>query len=182
MNKSKSSPNFQQSHVLPMKKSASEGNISQNNFYFEEFFEGDGPLGIVFNQNHHNDIYVNQISPRTVASETYGLQVGMILIDIANEDVTGITLSKAMKRIKKEWTTNNRIYLKFKKNIYPEISEILNKYDLFHYYDKFVELGAYRKEDIEFIEPQDLLEMDMCNEEILRFKIAYEYYTSSESK
>jgi hypothetical protein len=182
MNKSKSSPNFQQSHVLPMKKSASEGNISQNNFYFDEFFEGDGPLGIVFNQNIKNEIYVEKISPLTVAAETYGLQVGMIVIDIANKDVTGITMSKAMKRIKKEWTTNNRIYLKFKKKIYPEISEILNQYDLFHYYDKFVELGAYRKDDIEFIELKDLVEMNMCKEEILRFKIAYEYYTSSESE
>jgi hypothetical protein len=182
MNKSKSSPNFQESHVLPLKKSTSDGDLCKNNFYFEEFFEGDGPLGIIFNQNEKKEIYVEKIHPETVAAETYGLQPGMIVINIANKDVTDIPMSKAMNRIKREWITNNRIYIKFKKKIYPEISEILNKYDLFHYYDQFVELGAYRKEDIEFVEIKDLVMMDMCKEEILRFQDAYKYYTSSGSK
>lgn len=185
MNKSKSSPNFQHSYEPSMKSSNSDGNLSKtikNDFYFEEFFEGDGPLGITFNNSEKNEIFVERIIPNQVAYETYGLQPGMILIEVGNKNVTTMNYSKVMECIKKEWRTHHRVYLKFKKKIYPEISEILNHCDLFHYYDKFIELGAYGKDDIEFIERQDLIMMDMCTDEIASFFESCEYYISSGSK
>ena len=48
MNKSKSFPILSEDVVQPMRKSRSLCELSESDYYFEEFFEGDGPLGITF--------------------------------------------------------------------------------------------------------------------------------------
>ena len=75
-----------------------------------------------------------------------------------------------MKMITKEWNQKNVIFLKFKKIIHHDIMKILNKYDLLKYYDSFVDLGAKTKEDFEYIEMTDLVEMNFTKEEIKSFQ------------
>tara|TARA_Y100001958_G_C21246135_1_gene576356 strand:- start:3410 stop:3943 length:534 start_codon:yes stop_codon:yes gene_type:complete len=169
MNKSKSSPCFGVDLQHHMRKSASEGDLSQNDFYFEEFFEGDGPLGIVFGQNEDDSLYIQKIIPNTVASETYGIQIGMKLVEVSDLEIDSMSANRIERYITKEWSQNNRIYMKFKKKIYTEIVSFLNRSDLFHYYDKFVELGAYSLQDLEYIEKEDLIKMNMNTEEISRY-------------
>jgi len=169
MNKSKSSPCFGVDLQYHMRKSASEGDFSQNDFYFEEFFEGDGPLGIVFGQNEDDSLYIQKIIPNTVASETYGIQIGMKLVELSDLELESMSASRIERYISKEWSKNNRIYMKFKKKIYTEIVSFLNQSDLFHYYDKFIELGAYSLQDLEYIEEGDLVKMNMTKDEISRY-------------
>lgn len=169
MNKSKSSPCFSPDIHLSMRKSASDGDLSKNDFYFEEFFEGDGSLGIVFGQNTDDSLYIQKIIPGTVASETYGLQIGMKLVEVSDLQLDSMSSSRIERYINKQWSTNNSLYMKFKKKMYPEIISFLNQSDLFHYYDKFVELGAYSKEDLDYIERDDLIKMNMNTTEIDRY-------------
>ena len=171
MNKSKSSPSLVDSEKIPnIKKSTSCELPDDDDFYFEEFFEGDGKLGIVFDENREGGVFVKKISPKTVASETYGLYTSMILIDIDNTDVTNMTLAKIEKKIQNAWLKNSRVYLKFRKPIYKEVYTRLLNYGLIEYYDHFVELGAKSNEDFEFVEYDDLVKMNMNREEIERFK------------
>jgi len=171
MNKSKSSTSLVDSEKLPnIKKSTSFELPDDEEFYFEEFFEGDGELGIVFGETREGDIFVKEISSNTVASETYGLYASMILIDIDNTDVSNMTLTKIEKKIQNAWLKNSRVYLKFRKPIYKEVYTTLLNYELREYYDHFVELGAKSNEDFEFVEYGDLVKMYMNREEIERFK------------
>jgi len=171
MNKSKSSPSLVDSEKLPnIKKSTSCELPDDDEFYFEEFFEGDGELGIVFGENREGDVFVKKISPKSVASETYGLYTSMILIDINNTDVANMSLEKVKKKIGKSWAENSRVYLKFRKPIYKEVYTRLLNYGLIEYYDNFIELGAKSNEDFEFVEYDDLVKMNMNREEIERFK------------
>ena len=171
MNKSKSSPSLVDSEKIPnIKKSTSCELLEDDEFYFEEFFEGDGALGIVFGENREGDVFVKKISPKTVASETYGFYASLILINIDNTDVTNMPLEKVKKKIQTAWTENSRVYLKFRKPIYKEVYTRLLDNDLIEYYDHFIELGAKSNEDFEFVEYEDLVKMNMNREEIERFK------------
>ena len=171
MNKSKSSPSLVNSEKIPnIKKSTSCELLDDDEFYFEEFFEGDGELGIVFDENREGGVFVKKISPKTVAAETYGLYTTMILIDINNTDVTNMTRAKIEKKIQNAWLKNSRVYLKFRKPIYKEVYTTLLNYELREYYDHFVELGAKSNEDFEYVEYGDLVKMNMNREEIERFK------------
>ena len=171
MYKSKSSPVLVDSDkVSGNKKSTSCELPEDDEFYFEEFFEGDGELGIVFGENREGDIFVKKILSKTVADETYGLYRSMILIDIDNTDATNMTLSKIEKKIQNAWIKNSRVYLKFRKPIYKEVYTRLLKYELREYYDHFVELGAKSNEDFEFVEYDDLIKMNMSRTEIEKFK------------
>lgn len=169
MNKSKSLPSMTRDE-LNIKRSSSYDKLDIDKFYFEEFFEGDGELGIIFATNKAGDIVVKNIIPRTVAAETYGLYKSMILIDIDNTDVTNMPLNKIEKKIENSWHDNSRVYLKFRKPIYREVYTRLLDNDLLEYYDNFVELGASSKEDFEFVEYGDLVKMNMKREEIRRFR------------
>lgn len=172
MNKSKSSPSLVDSEKIPnIKKSTSCELTDDDEFYFEEFFEGDGELGIVFGENREGDIFVKKISPKTVAAETYGLYTSLVLIDIDNTDVSNMTLTKIEKKIQNAWLKNSRVYLKFRKPIYKEVYTTLLNYELRKYYDHFVELGAKSNEDFEFVEYDDLVKMNMNREEIERFRV-----------
>ena len=69
MNKSKSYPTIHENKELNLKKSNSFDILKLDEFYFEEFFEGDGELGIIFAE-HKDNIIVKNILPNTVAAET----------------------------------------------------------------------------------------------------------------
>ena len=150
MNKSKSYPEFFKDKNN-MRKCNSLNKLDLDEFYFEEFFEGDGELGIVFTK-YKGNIIVKNIIPKTVASETYGLYKSMILINIDNKDINDKSLEEIDKKIRNKWFKNNRIYLKFQKPIYQEVYTQLLNYDLLKFYDHFVELVAKTNEDFEFVE------------------------------
>jgi hypothetical protein len=169
MNKSKSYPVLSEDVVQPMRKSRSLSELNESDYYFEEFFEGDGPLGITFS-DIDGRIVVKKIQKGSVASETYGLNTMMELVNVNNYDVGGKNYEKIMKKINKSWDENNRVYLKFKKQFYSEISISLDTNKLLQYYDQFVELGAKEKIDFEYIEMGDLIKMGMIKDEITRFK------------
>jgi hypothetical protein len=169
MNKSKSYPSSLHNAEINLKKSNSLDNLNLDDFYFEEFFEGDGDLGIVFSK-HNNNIIITNILPNTVASETYGLYKSMILIDIDNKDIRCKSLEAINKIIRKKWLQNCRIYLKFQKTVYKEIYTTLLNNNLIKYYDHFIELGTSSVEDFEFVEYDDLVKINMNREEIERFK------------
>ena len=170
MNKSKSFPLLNENKVNSMKKSSSLSDIKESDYYFEEFFEGDGPLGIVFVRDISDNIIVKNIIPFTVASETFGLNTQMKLIEVNNTEIIGNTYENTMKQIRNSWRKNNRVYLKFKKQIFPRLSKILNKHDLIQYYDNFVELGAKDESDLDYVEVGDLIQMNMDKKQIERFK------------
>ena len=170
MNKSKSYPIIYENESFKINKSQSSDNLKDklNDFYFEDFFEGDGPLGIEFIESNQK-IIVKNIKHGTVAAETYGLNRRMELVDVNNNDITKKSFDKVMKMINKSWDDDSRVYLKLKKIIIPEVSKILNQNDLLKYYDEFIELGAKSLEDFEYVEYGDLVKMGMNKSEIVRF-------------
>lgn len=170
MNKSKSYPIILNENNFNLKKSHSFDTLKLDEFYFEEFFEGDGELGIIFAKDKKNNIIVKNILPKTVASETYGLYKSMILIDIDNNEIKGKSLEYINKMISKKWLKNNRIYLKFQKLIYQEVYTTLLNNNLSKYYDEFIELGASSLEDFEYVEYEDLIKMNMNSSDIISFK------------
>ena len=169
MNKSKSYPSSLHNEEFNIKKSNSFDTLKLDDFYFEEFFEGDGDLGIIFTE-HKGDIVIKNILPKTVASETYGIYKSMILINIDNKDIQDKSLEYVTKTIRKKWLQNSRIYLKFQKPIYKEIYTVLLNNNLIKYYDEFIELGASFQEDFEYVEYEDLVKMNMNREEINLFR------------
>lgn len=169
MNKSKSYPASLHNEEFNLKKSNSFDELKIDEFYFEEFFEGDGDLGIVFSK-YKGNIVIKNILPKTVASETYGLYKSMILINIDNKDIHDKSLEAINKIIRKKWLQNSRIYLKFQKPIYKEIYTLLLNNNLVKYYDEFIELGASFQEDFEFVEYEDLVKMNMNKSEINFFR------------
>ncbi len=172
MNKSKSYPVIYENESFKVNKSSSFDNLKDKleYFYFEDFFEGDGQLGISFIKDSFNKPVIKSIIPNTVASETYGLYPSMILIDIDGKDITDKSFENVMKSIKIKWSKSNRIYLKFKKNINREVYTILLSNDLLKYYDQFIELGATNITDFEYVEYDDLIKMDMNRDEIESFR------------
>ena len=166
MNKSKSYPTSLHNVEFNIKKSNSFDTLNQDDFYFEEFFEGDGPLGLVFSKDKSNNIVIKNILSNSVASETFGLYKSMILINIDNIDITDKSLNSIEKMVKEKWTQNNRIYLNFQKPIYQEVYTTLLNNNLSEYYDKFVELGASSLEDFEYVEYDDLIKMNMSRSDL----------------
>ena len=168
MNKSESEPNLLTGKVHNLKKSKSTGDLSENKFIFEEFFEGDGPLGIRFYENKEGKSEISRIDKGTVADEMYGLTINMILNKIGNKDISRTTHDKNMKEISKIWKKQSCIHLTFNKKINQTIYRLLNDLDLIKYYDDFIELGAKELEDFEFVEQADLIKFGMNKQEIIR--------------
>lgn len=168
MNKSNSLPLITEETVSSIRKSFSNDDFQGSDYYFEDFFEGDGPLGIDFIVSN-SKIIVKKITKRTVADETYGLKRGMELVNVNNTDITTKSFHKVISMIRISWEKDNRVFLKFKKIIIPEVSRILNKNDLLKYYDEFIELGAKSQTDFEYVEYEDLIKMGMNKREIERF-------------
>ena len=186
MNKSHSSPQLMglqgtSSRISPeplsldsppiLKTSLSLGNLQdlESEFYFEENFEGDGPLGIQFCEIE-GKIIVRKIEHGTVAAEYFGLVNDMILVSVNDSLVENKKNERILKDIKTIWDLKNEIKLKFKKPIYPEVTRALNEHNLLKYYDKFVELGAKSFADFEYVEYSDLVGMEMSVKERERFK------------
>lgn len=186
MNKSLSSPQLiglqeASSRVLPeplslnspptLRTSLSLDNLQdlESEFYFEENFEGDGPLGIKFCEVN-GKILVRKIEDRTVAAEYFGLVSEMILVSVNGSSVEHKKYDRVLRDINTIWELKNEINLKFKKPIYPEVTRALNENNLLKYYDKFVELGAKSFSDFEYVEYSDLVGMEMSVKEIERFK------------
>tara|TARA_B100000131_G_C17942229_1_gene542818 strand:+ start:142 stop:681 length:540 start_codon:yes stop_codon:yes gene_type:complete len=172
MNKSKSVPiSLCDIKINPLKKSSSLSELDETHpeFFYEDFFEGDGPLGIVF-INHNGKTMIKNIIENTVASEYYDLKTEMIIVDIDNENIEHLSHEQIISKINKKWKKNNRIYLKFKKMIYYDIIKKLNDNDLIHYYDKIVDLGAKILDDLNYIILDDLIKMNFTKLEITKFK------------
>tara|TARA_B100000900_G_C20386901_1_gene636919 strand:- start:228 stop:821 length:594 start_codon:yes stop_codon:yes gene_type:complete len=186
MNKSQSSPQLlglhgASSRLLPeplslnspptLRTSLSLDNLQdlESEFYFEEIFEGDGPLGIKFCEVNRK-IVVRKIEQGTVASEYFGLVTDMILVSVNGSSVEHKKYDRVLRDINTIWDLRNEIKLKFKKPIYQEITKALNEHNLLKYYDKFVELGAKSFGDFEFVEYSDLIGMEMSLKERERFK------------
>ena len=170
MNKSKSYPTSLHNIEFNIKKSNSFDTLNLDDFYFEEFFEGDGPLGLVFSKDKSNNTVIKNILSNSVASETFGLYKSMILINIDNTDITDKSLNSIEKMVKEKWSQNNSIYLKFQKPIYQEVYTTLLNNNLIKYYDDFVELGATTNTDFNYVEYDDLIKMNMNKSEIISFK------------
>ena len=172
MNKSQSVPvKLCEIDVNPMRKSSSVSDLDETSseFFYEDFFEGDGPLGINF-VDVNGETLVRSITTGTVAAEYYELKTEMMLVGIGTKDVTKKSFTKKMKMIEDEWGQKNMIYLKFKKKVYGEVMHILNEHDLLKYYDDLVDLGAKNLSDFEYIELKDLLKMNFSEDEIKRFR------------
>ena len=186
MNKSQSSPQLvglqeTSSRISPeplsldsppiLRTSLSLDNLQdlESEFYFEENFEGDGPLGIQFCEVNRK-IVVRKIEQGTVAAEYFGLVTDMILVSVNGSSIEHKKYDRVLRDINTIWDLKNEIRLKFKKPIYPEVTRALNEHNLLKYYDKFVELGAKSFEDFEYVEYSDLVGMEMSLKELERFK------------
>lgn len=169
MNKSKSFPQISEEKVASLRKSSSLSDIGENEFIYEEEFEGDGRLGIKFS-DVRGDIIVKSIEKGTVADESYDLKTQIILTHVNGIDIVGFNYSYVMDIVNSIWRTKGVVRLTFKKQIFEEISRILNENDLLRYYDDFVELGAQSLSDLEFVEMEDLEKMRMNSREIENFK------------
>ena len=176
MNKSQSSPQLMGLHgdcdsPSPLRTSLSLDSLQvlDSEFYFEEIFEGDGPLGIQFCEIN-GKIVVRKIEQWTVASEYFGLVTEMILVSVNDSLVENKKMDRVLRDIYTIWGLQSEIKLKFKKPIYPEVTTALNENNLLEYYDKFLELGAKSFSDFDFIEYSDLVGMEMSVKECERFK------------
>ena len=91
MNKSKSVPvNLCDEGVYSMRKSTSLSVLNETDsefFFYGEFFEGDGPLGIGFT-DVNDEAVIKSIHKGTVASEYYNLKIDMVLVEIGDRNVT----------------------------------------------------------------------------------------------
>jgi len=195
MNHAKSYPNLTGKHVYTtstMIKSKSLSDIQKHDFVFEEFFEGDGRLGIHFT-NVDEKVVIRNIIKNSVASETYGLYAGMIVTNVNNIDIVSYSYNQILEMINTSWHhggggnggggnggggnggggnggggNGGSVFIKFKKPIYNDLLKMLVKHNLLHYYDKFVELGVKSVADYEFIEQRDLHKMEMNETDILK--------------
>jgi hypothetical protein len=171
MNHAKSYPNLTGRHdfctTSTMKKSKSLSDIQKHDFVFDEFFEGDGRLGIHF-INVDDKVVIQKIIQNSVASETYGLYAGMIVTNVNNIDIVSYSYNQILQMINTSWHHGGSVFIKFKKPIYNDLLKMLVKHNLLHYYDKFVELGVKSTADYEFIEQSDLHKMEMNETDILK--------------
>ena len=154
----------------PIRKSRSCNCFTDDKIIYEDFFEGDGLLGIQFKQNYKNEIYVHKIMDKTVASEYYDLKLDMILEKINDVSIHGKSFENVMKKINNIWDENNQICLQFKKNINQEIYQSLQSIDYLEYYDHFIKLGVKDLDDYEFVEYSDLIQMKIPKENIQSFQ------------
>ena len=169
MNKSKSYPEiYNHLSVNNLRKSKSFNDLNEGILCFESFFEGDGPLGIEF-QEKGDEIIVACIVECTVASETFGLYQGMVLTNVNNESIDNLSFKTTMKKITRSWNSRSSVFLEFKKNINIEMYHLLDSINYLDYYEKFIELGAKEKIDFEFVEYDDLIQMGIPKEKIKDF-------------
>jgi len=131
--------------------------------------EGDGKLGIIFTEND-NLLCIKKILEKTVASEFYELQVGMVVIQINNIDCRGKSYFKSMECLGNLWQENSCVTLHLEyENPFDNINNPINnpiykfleRIDCEDNYDDFTKLGATRLDDLKFIEYNDLIKMEI---------------------
>ena len=176
MKKHKSTGNIQRLELKDIKQSKSESHLlkgfdKKNSLDDKETvtidFEGDGPLGIYF-INDDNNAVVNGIKMMTVADEYYNLEVGYIIYKINDIDCSNFRYKETLDLIGLTWNKFNKICIEF---IKPELKIgidencpvyiFLKENKSEEYYQEFVDLGAVCLEDLEYIEYQDLINMNM---------------------
>lgn len=154
----------------PIRKSFSSDDITENEFFFyEETFEGDGSLGMMWIIKD-DKLILKRIVSGTVASEYYQLYTGMSVVEVNGVPITSSSLKLIPQHIERYWMKHSSIKILFQKPIYPEICKLLNQNDLLQYYDKLIELGAKSLVDFDFIEEDDLKKMSMNKSEIKLLK------------
>lgn len=164
-------------HTSDMRKSSSEPQLSPE---VTIEFEGDGPLGIVWS-NKENDAYVVGITDGTVAGEEIDLRIGYKLVQIGDYNCSHISYSDIMNLIRLKWCKFSKITLTFytdtsesdlsdsddssneEQGILEEclIYKFLRRHNAEIFYENFRQLGSSSLEDLEFIEYQDLVNMEM---------------------
>ena len=136
----------------------------------EILFEGDGILGIEW-KNEKGYLVVKDILPRTVADEYYELKIGYGVKEINGEEYNDLSYIKKIAKIMDIWHKYSEIRIRFEeikheKNI--EIYNFLEDNGFKEYYDKFIDLGANKIEDFEFIELTDLYDMGLSSDESIQ--------------
>ena len=156
-------------------QSFSESNLTslldkslQSDKFIRIDFEGDGPLGILF-INTVGKAVVNGATSGTVASEFIELKEGYIVSKINNLDCEKLSFRETLKLIARVWKEMSVISIEFIKPS-DEIIEInkscpvylfLQENNCEEYYQKFIDLGAVSLVDFEYVEYQDLINMQM---------------------
>ena len=129
----------------------------------EIFFEGDGILGIEWG-NENGSLIVKDILSGTVANEYYELKKGLVVSKINDQEFEGMSYIKKVSMIMNLWRMNSEIKIMFqeiKKENYQEVHNFLEENGFIEYYNHFIELGAMKIEDFEYIEKEDLYKMGL---------------------
>ena len=144
-------------------KSDSLNNLSKINEK-EIYFEGDGPLGIIFS-NIEEKLVVSRIKNNTVSSEYYELEINMIVKSVNGYEAKYFTYDKMLKLINKIWEKDSEIKIKFIIDIvYKKIFKFLKDINCEEYYEKFIDLGAKDLSDLNYIEYNDLVKLGISYE------------------
>ena len=131
-------------------------------------FEGDGILGIEWG-NENGRLKVKDILAGTVANEYYELKKGLIVLKIDDEEYNQYSYIKKISLIMDIWRKNSIIRIMFQeeeKEIYYDVHDFLEENGYLKYYDQFVELGAKKIEDFEYIEKDDLYVMGLTLDQV----------------
>lgn len=136
----------------------------------EIFFEGDGILGIEW-KNENGRLTVKNILSGTVANEYYELKIGYSVKQINGEEYKELSYIKNISKIIDIWHRDSEIRILFDeiktdKNV--EIYNFLDENGFVRYYDNFIELGANKIEDFDYIELKDLYSMGLSLDEGMR--------------
>lgn len=142
--------------------------------FFSVEFEGDGPLGLKFNFNKKdNTMFVESIIKGTLAEEFEYVEPGIILQRIEGRNVSTYTFNENLLQIEYLWRKKGTIVIDFRKHYDSKINklsdnkinislyELLRKVNCEYYYTDFIKLGAKTREDLDFIEYNDLVKMNM---------------------
>lgn len=142
--------------------------------YFTVDFEGDGPLGLVFNYNEQDKtMFVESIVKGTLATEFEHVEPGIILNKINDRHISSTSYEGNLSWIKYIWRKKSFISIEFRKvgnmkvkdpykNIVNmRIFKLLKRVGCEYHYSDFIKLGARNIEDFEFIEYDDLVKMNM---------------------
>ena len=150
--------------------------------YFTVDFEGDGPLGLVFNYNEQDKtMFVESVLKGTLATEFEHVEPGIILNKINGRHISTASYEDNLSWIKYIWRKKSFISIEFRKvgnmktkdpyqNIVNmNIFHLLKRVGCEYHYPDFIKLGAQRIEDFEFIEYDDLIKMNMNDTNIRNF-------------
>jgi len=150
--------------------------------YFTVDFEGDGPLGLVFNYNEQDKtMFIESVIKGTLATEFDYVEPGIILNKINDRPVSSFSYEDNLSWIKYIWRQKSFISIEFRKvgnmktkNPYQNIVNInifklLKKVGCEYHYSDFIKLGANNIEDFDYLEYNDLIDMNMNDTNIKNF-------------